>query len=209
MQLYQTIEQLCREKEITVTVMCRECGVSRGSLGDIKSGRKKSLSLPAACKIADYFGVSVDELMGGEKKIACNGLVLADKQIHMIPIFESVSAGFGTLAQDAVTDYMPLHFYGKAEAEETILVRVTGDSMYPKIEDGDLIQVHKQTSVDSGSIAVMLLDGEEALVKQVIYSDTQIELHSINPMFKTMVFRGADVTRLQVLGLVKRIIKEV
>ena len=37
--------------------------------------------------------------------------------------------------------------------------------MYPKIEDGDIIVVRKQSSVDSGSIAVILVDGEEGLVK--------------------------------------------
>ncbi|MBD5104080.1 MAG: S24 family peptidase [Ruminococcaceae bacterium] len=44
-------------------------------------------------------------------------------------------------------------------------LRIHGDSMYPKIEDGDIIVVRKQSSVDSGSIAVILVDGEEGLVK--------------------------------------------
>jgi repressor LexA len=79
--------------------------------------------------------------------------------------------------------------------------------MYPKIEDGDIIQVHKQDSVDSGSLAVVLVDGEEALVKKVVYGETWIELHSINPMYKTVRFNGADVLRVRVLGLVRKIIK--
>ena len=208
MDLYQRIEALCQQKNISVTTMCRECGVSRGSLGDIKSGRKKSLSLQALCKIADYFAVSVDSL-AGQKPTAPNAVILDTRRIHMIPVFESVSAGFGTLAIDAVTDYMPLYFTEESEAQDTILVRVQGDSMYPKIEHGDLIQVKKQTSVDSGSIAVVLLDGEEALVKRVLYTDTRIELHSINPMYAPLRFEGKEVTRLQVLGEVRRIIKEV
>lgn len=208
MDLYQRIEALCKEKGITVTEMCRACGVSRGSLGDIKSGRKKSLSMPAVCKIADYFKVSVD-VVAGTRESAPNAVLLDGRRVHMIPVFESVSAGFGTLAIDAVTDYIPLYFTDENEANDTILVRVQGDSMYPKIEHGDLIQVKKQTSVDSGSIAVMLLDGEEALVKRVLYTDDRIELHSINPMYAPLCFAGKEVTRLQVLGLVRRIIKEV
>ena len=191
-----------------MTEMCRACGVSRGSLGDIKSGRKKSLSMPAILKIADYFAVSVD-VVAGKREVTANAMILEGKRIHMVPVFESVSAGFGTLAIDAVTDYLPLYFTDDKEASDTILVRVQGDSMYPKIEHGDLIQVQKQTSVDSGSIAVVLLDGEEALVKKVLYTNTRIELHSINPMYPPLCFEGREVTRLAVLGLVKRVIKEV
>ena len=79
--------------------------------------------------------------------------------------------------------------------------------MYPKIEDGDIIQVYKQDSVDSGSIAVILLDDDEGLVKKVYYGDDWIELHSINPMYPVMRFEKEDVTRLRVVGLVRKIIK--
>jgi repressor LexA len=125
----------------------------------------------------------------------------------MIPLYESVSAGFGAVAIDEVIDYVPLFIPNPIEARETLCIRVTGDSMYPKIENGDIIQVHKQDSVDSGSIAVVLLDNEDGLVKKVVYSDTWIELHSINPMYKTMRFNGPDVMRVRVLGKVNKVIK--
>ena len=69
--------------------------------------------------------------------------------------------------------------------------------------------MYKQSSVDSGTIAVVLLDGEEGLVKRVEYGADWIELHSINPMYKTMRFEGRDVLRLEVVGAVKKIIKNV
>ena len=81
--------------------------------------------------------------------------------------------------------------------------------MFPKIENGDIIQVHRQTSVDSGSIAVVLIDGEDGVVKRVEYGNDWIELHSINPMYPVRRFEGADVLRLRVVGLVKKIIKDV
>jgi repressor LexA len=112
------------------------------------------------------------------------------------------------MAIDMVVDYLPLYFTSRAEAEETICIIVRGDSMFPKIEDGDLIQVHKQSSVDSGQVGVVLIDGEEAFVKKVVYGETWIELHSFNPMYKTMRFNGADVQRIRVLGVVKKVIKE-
>nr|DAE50955.1 MAG TPA: repressor protein [Caudoviricetes sp.] len=66
--LYSKIESLCHEKGITITTMCRECGASRGSLTDLKQGRKKRLNADTLSKIAAYFGVSVDYLLGNEQK---------------------------------------------------------------------------------------------------------------------------------------------
>lgn len=137
-------------------------------------------------------------------------LIFLDKQkIRLVPLYESVSAGFGTYANDCVVDYIPTVIMSETEAAETIAIKVHGDSMYPKIEDGDTIIVHKQESVDSTSVAVVLLDGEEGLVKKVIYGRDWIELHSFNPMYPPLRFEGAEVLRLRVVGLVKQVLKNI
>ena len=118
-----------------------------------------------------------------------------------------MSAGFGAYADSRILEYIPTYIKCDYEAENTICIKVVGDSMYPKIEDGDIIQVLKQDSVDSGSVAVVLVDGDEGLVKKVIYGSDWIELHSFNPIYKTMRFNGADVQRIRVVGLVKTVIK--
>jgi len=64
-EMYGRIEQLCREKGVNITLMCKECGIPRASLTDYKKGRKKSLSTDTLAKIAAYFGVTVDYLYGG------------------------------------------------------------------------------------------------------------------------------------------------
>lgn len=65
--LFLRIEALCKSKGITITDLCRESGASRGSLSDLKQGRKQSLSSATLSKIATYFGVSVDTLLGNEQ----------------------------------------------------------------------------------------------------------------------------------------------
>lgn len=62
--LYNKINTLCSSKGINITQMCKETGVSRGSLTDLKSGRSQTLSQKALSKIAAHFGVSVDYLLG-------------------------------------------------------------------------------------------------------------------------------------------------
>lgn len=63
-ELYNRIENLCSQKNITVTAMCRESGASRASLSDLKVGRKQSLSADTLSKISSFFGVSIDYLLG-------------------------------------------------------------------------------------------------------------------------------------------------
>lgn len=65
--LYNRIEALCVRKSITITQMCKEAGVSRASLTDLKMNRKQSLSSATLSKIASYFGVTVDYLLGNEE----------------------------------------------------------------------------------------------------------------------------------------------
>jgi repressor LexA len=198
---------LCNNKGKSPTAVISELGISRGSVTHWRTGKVPHHN--TLLKIADYFNVSVDYLLGKENApdVKSNAIILDPTKTRMIPVYESVSAGFGTLAQDLILEYMPIYIHSESEAAETICIKVQGDSMSPKIENGDTIQVHKQTSVDSGSIAVVLVDGEDALVKNVIYGPNFIELHSFNPEYQTIRFEGADVMRVQVIGLVKKIVK--
>lgn len=67
-ELYEKIEALCTREGITITAMCKNAGISRAPLSDLKMGRSKTLSSSTAAKIAAYFGVSMDYLLGNEKK---------------------------------------------------------------------------------------------------------------------------------------------
>ena len=63
-ELYKRIEELCKENHVNITTMCKDSGASRASLTDLKMGRKQSLSADTLNKIARYFSVSVDYLIG-------------------------------------------------------------------------------------------------------------------------------------------------
>lgn len=66
--LYESIKSLCDEKGIKPGKMCVETGISKGLITDLKMGRKKSIQVETAQKIADYFGVSVDRVLGTKQK---------------------------------------------------------------------------------------------------------------------------------------------
>ena len=66
--LYENIKELCDEKGVKPGKMCTEASVSKGLITDLKMGRKKTVHVETAQKIADYFGVTVDRVLGAEKE---------------------------------------------------------------------------------------------------------------------------------------------
>ena len=78
--LYIRIETLCKSKGVNITQMCKEAGVSRGNLTDLKMGRQSGLSATNLEKIADYFGVTINELLGNKKEPAAVGNELSDEE---------------------------------------------------------------------------------------------------------------------------------
>lgn len=66
--LYENIQTLCEERGIKGGKMCVDLGLSKSLMTDLKSGRKKSINSETAKKIAEYFGVSIDRVVGGIDK---------------------------------------------------------------------------------------------------------------------------------------------
>lgn len=196
-----------RRKELGLTLeqVGNFVGVSKSTVKKWETGYIANMRRDKIALLAKILQMPPTDFISEESNIS---YVIKDN-IYSIPLFGSVSAGFGAYASDEILDYIPTVIRNPYEARETLAIRVTGDSMYPKIEDGDIIVVHKQDSVDSGSIAVVLLDGDEGLVKKVEYGPDWIDLISINPEYKTRHFEGMEVTRLRILGLVRQIIKTV
>lgn len=86
--LYERIDRLCKDRNINITVMCKESGASRGSLSDLKFGRKQNLSVDTLSKIASYFDVTVDYLTGKEN--SPDEFVLTEGEKDLIQLFRMV-----------------------------------------------------------------------------------------------------------------------
>ena len=211
MDIFSRLQEICKSNGTTPTALCKRI---TGSSGNLSTWKKGNIRADYLQEIADYFDVSVDYLLTGAKKEAAlseesNATFLSTKKIHLIPLFGDASAGFGAYADSTILEYIPVYIESPAEAAETICIKVKGNSMAPRIEDGDVVQVRKQTSVDSGSLAVVLVGEDEGFVKKVNYGDDWIELISLNEKYPPMRFEGEHVQKIQVVGLVKKIIKEV
>lgn len=108
-------------------------------------------------------------------------------------------------------EYIPYEWLRGHNPNNFFVLRVKGDSMYPDFQDGDCVLVHRQSSVDSGTVAVMLYDGEIATLKKVRYkkNESWVELIPRNPEYQTKRIENWDLNECRVLGEVRRLIRVV
>jgi len=210
---YDIFEALCHQKGISPNKACVEMGLSRSIAAKWKNTQTKP-SADVLPKIADYFGVSTDYLLGTEQRKTAlkdgSNVEILDERLVRFPIIGSISAGYGGLAVEEYTgDYslIPLSDL-RGAPDDYFVLRVSGDSMYPRLLDGDRVFVHKASTVENGKIAVVLFNGDEATVKKVNYNNGKfIELIPYNPEYKVKRIEGADLEQCHIVGEVIQLIR--
>jgi len=220
----ERINKIRCEKGMTQDELAQAVGYkSRSTIAKIESG-ERDVPQSMIIALAKVLDTSPSFLMGWNDnstevsiepsltaKNEYKGFNILDKEnIYMIPIFGSVSAGFGSYADNQILGYEPVYIEKPHEAEETIAITVKGDSMYPKIEEGDLVIVRKQDYFENGDIVVAVICGEnDGFVKRAFQSKNKLTLESINTQYPPFVFSGSELDEVKILGVVKKIIKSV
>ena len=73
--------------------------------------------------------------------------------------------------------------------------------MYPLIMDGDLVLVRLQDEIDSGELAVVIVDEEDGVIKRVQYSTNKVTLISENSeKYPPRIFERNEINRLRIWG---------
>jgi repressor LexA len=119
------------------------------------------------------------------------------KHSYSIPVYARVGAGLPLEASEEIIDREEIpeqmatlgDFYG---------LRIGGDSMEPRIVEGDVVIVRKQDTADDGDIVIALVNGNDAVCKRLkIYKDG-IALLSNNPVYSPMYFSRSDTQDIPV-----------
>lgn len=205
MTMGDRIRVLRREYGMTQKELGELLGVKNAAVQKYEKGTVTNIKRATLLKLAEIFDTSVEYIVNGNEAPA-NVIPVADEETVNLPILASVSAGIGCHADSLNYNPIglePVMLKDISDGEKYVYLRVTGDSMYPMFIENDLALVRVQSSVDSGSYAVVIIDDSDGVIKKVIYGTDYIELHSINPMYPVRRFEGNDVTRIRIFGLVK------
>ena len=175
---YSRFESLLKLNNTTVYRVSKATGIPGSTFTDWKNGRSfpKSEKLR---KIADFFGVSLDVLLGTDSgrssEIAGYMSVKARK---MVPIIGEIRAGSPIITEETL---LGREFADVDNVDEHFYLKVRGDSMKDcGIIDGSLVLFHKQSYAESGDIVACLVDGDSATIKRFIQQGRQVTLKPEN-----------------------------
>jgi len=183
--LYNRFLTILKSKGLTPYKVSKETGVSQATVTNWKNGSyvPKYNKLK---KLADYLNIDISELMG------------EGGEVHRVPIIGRVACGAPILAEENIEGYAP-QCYG-VSADFCLFAK--GDSMInARIYDGDLVFVKKQSMVQNGEIAVVLIE-DSATLKRVYYYPEQnkLILNPENPKYEPLVYVDDELEQVQILG---------
>lgn len=150
-------------------------------------------------KMASLLNTSSDYILTGETDLNTTPYYPTPK----LPILGSVRAGVGGFAYEEQIGYEEAYM-SNCDPETHFYLKVKGDSMEPRIKEGDLALVKRQSDVECGELAIVLVDGEEGVIKKVIKKENSIELHSFNLYYPPRTFEGKEMERVKIMGKVLR-----
>lgn len=192
------IQNARKKKGITQEELAKKIGVTQQTVQKYENGLISNIPADKIVAICRTLDITPAYLMGWEDTLFNTTPYSQGKSIA---IFGTVRAGVGGVAYQEILGYESVDATYN-NTNDLFWLKVQGDSMTPELNDGDLVLVRKQTSVDSGDLAVVIVDKEEALVKRVFYDTDLIELHSKNPYYPVRRFVGDEVLDVCVVGLV-------
>jgi repressor LexA len=191
------LRQLRKGRKLTQTELAGALHVTQQAVGKWENGR----SFPdsgALIRLGRYFEVSLDFLLGQESFPAGSRLYTAVGQAA-VPIIGTVRAGFGALA------FMEEQGSALAEVrdpENYFYLLVRGDSMEPRIQDGDLALVRRQPTLEDGDLGVVVYGDGEGTIKRFRRKGGAVVLQPFNPAYEPLILAGMELEQLYIAGRV-------
>lgn len=199
MNFSSRLKALRKSQKITQESLAKIIGVERSSVGKYEANNVIP-SIDVLNRIADYFNVSVDYLLGRETNDVYTAIGAMPVKKIKLPVLGNVACGEPIYANEDLEGYV----YIDEDIGADFCLRAQGDSMVnARIFDGDILYIKKQDMVDDGEIAVVLIE-DEATVKRVYYDreNNTITLMPENPTYKMMRYSGTQLNQIRILGKV-------
>jgi repressor LexA len=174
-------------------------GVAQSTVGNWES-RKREPNFETMQKLADFFGVSVDYLLGRENEGAGERPEPTMPGCKWIPVLGSVVAGMPVEAIQEILDWEELDAKTAAQGEHFAL-KIKGDSMEPVLFAGDVIIVQQQPTAENNDVVVALVNGDEATVKRIKIRPEGLMLIPNNPAYEPMFYSNHEIESLPVTVL--------
>ena len=190
------------ELNLTMLEVAKLVGVSEATISRYESGNIKNMRRDRIEKYAKALQVSPSEFLDIQEEPQISKIPYTEEGTVLVPLIGKVAAGYCCHAEDNISEYIRTDGSSLKTGYDYFWLEVKGDSMEPELHEKDLVLVQEQSELDSECYAVVTVDNEDGLVKQVQIDNTKITLKSINPYYPPRVFEKQDMNRIKIIGRV-------
>ncbi len=195
--LAQMLKQLRKQHKMTQSDLAAHMGITQQAVGRWETGAS-SPDPNTLLRISALFDVSVDSLLGQQESSELPSYHSPYKET-LVPVLGTVRAGYGALAFEEDCGSEPA---GVRDPENYFYLVVKGDSMEPRIQDGDLALVRKQPTLDDGDLGVVVYGEGEGTLKRFRRRGSAVLLQPFNPSYDTVILSGEELDHLYIAGKV-------
>lgn len=189
------IKSAREDLKLTKRELAKRIGVHESSINKYEKGLV-DIPLSKISELARVLKVTEAYLMGWEEKTP------QTQQGLQIPVLGNVAAGIPISAVEDILDYEEVPQSWESQGEFFGL-RIKGDSMQPKMDDGDVVIVRQQSDANSGDTVIALVNGDDATCKKLQKTENGIMLVSTNPNYLPMFFTNEEIQTKPVVILGK------
>ena len=189
------IKSAREDLKLTKRELAKRIGVHESSINKYEKGLV-DIPLSKISELARVLKVTEAYLMGWEEKSE------QPPQGLQIPVLGTVAAGIPISAVEDILDYEEIPQSWENQGEFFGL-RIKGDSMQPKMDDGDVVIVRQQSDANSGDTVIALVNGDDATCKKLQKTENGIMLVSTNPNYLPMFFTNEEIVTKPVVILGK------
>lgn len=186
------IKELRKQRKLTQKQLADRINVDCSAVTKWETG-KANPDFEKQQLLADIFGVSVDYLLGRANSTQTE----AKPKGIRIPVLGNVAAGIPIEAIEEIVDYEEIS-EEMASRGEFFGLKIKGSSMEPRIKEGDVVIVRQQSDIESGDVAIVLVNGDSATCKKVVINDSGITLIPFNPAYEPTFYTAEQVINLPV-----------
>lgn len=199
-ELHVRLQKAMAIRNMKQVDLCEKTGISKSKISQYVRG-DHAPKLDAVYKLAKALSVEEAWLMGYDipmeaPRLPSNAMPVNDT--YKIPLLGRVAAGQplfdeGNVAGEVFVD--PSMVPGDAKL---FALKVKGDSMSPKILDGDTLIVKEQPDADDGEIVIVTVNGDEGTCKKIQRYPGSLKLISLNPTYDPIIYTWEEVEQLPV-----------
>lgn len=191
-----------KASELSEKAHIPKSAISQYLSGLYEAKQKTIFKLATALNVSEAWLMGLDVPMERSDRVESNVFPITDVP-KKVPVVGKISAGVPILATENIEGYEFAPSSQIKEGYTYFYLRVQGDSMNLKFNEGDIVLVQKQDTLENDEIGVILVDGNDATVKKYKSENGLVILEpmSTNPENAVQIYNPKKVD-IKIIGKV-------